>query len=170
MHVHLISFDIPYPANYGGAIDVFYKLISLRNAGVDVTLHCFHKPGRRPQPLLGELCDHVYYYERRVGWQSNLSLLPYNVMSRRSSLLVSHLLEDSDPIIFEALSTTACMNDHRLDSRVKLFRECNIEHDYFNGLAQAEQSVRRRMFYRLEIQILRTSGEGRLAHYSIVAQ
>ncbi len=25
-HIHLISFDVPFPADYGGVIDVFYKI------------------------------------------------------------------------------------------------------------------------------------------------
>jgi hypothetical protein len=40
-HLHIISFDVPYPANYGGVIDVFYKLKNLHKAGVKIILHCF---------------------------------------------------------------------------------------------------------------------------------
>ena len=28
--IHVISFQVPYPPNYGGAIDVYYKLQSLK--------------------------------------------------------------------------------------------------------------------------------------------
>ena len=28
--IHIITFDIPYPANYGGVIDVFYKIKALK--------------------------------------------------------------------------------------------------------------------------------------------
>ena len=41
VHLHIISFTIPYPPNYGGAIDVFYKIKALHSAGVKVHLHCF---------------------------------------------------------------------------------------------------------------------------------
>ena len=33
-HLHIISFDIPWPPNYGGVIDVFYKIKTLSEAGV----------------------------------------------------------------------------------------------------------------------------------------
>ena len=33
-HLHIVSFSIPYPANYGGVIDVFYKLVALHKAGI----------------------------------------------------------------------------------------------------------------------------------------
>ena len=39
--LHLISFDVPFPANYGGVIDVFHKINSLHKIGVKVILHCF---------------------------------------------------------------------------------------------------------------------------------
>ena len=40
-HLHIISFTIPYPPNYGGAIDVFFKIKALHSYGVQVHLHCF---------------------------------------------------------------------------------------------------------------------------------
>ena len=39
--LHIISFDVPYPPDYGGAIDVFYKLKALNQEGVKIHLHCF---------------------------------------------------------------------------------------------------------------------------------
>ena len=38
-HLHIIAFDIPLPANYGGAIDIF-NLKALHEQGV-YALHCF---------------------------------------------------------------------------------------------------------------------------------
>ncbi|MGB4283887.1 MAG: hypothetical protein WBJ48_04150, partial [Bacteroidales bacterium] len=39
--LHLISFDMPYPPNYGGIIDVFYKIRALHRVGVNIILHVF---------------------------------------------------------------------------------------------------------------------------------
>ena len=39
--LHIVAFDVPFPANYGGAIDVFYKLKALHQLGIRITLHCF---------------------------------------------------------------------------------------------------------------------------------
>ena len=33
-YLNIVSFNIPYPANYGGVIDVYYKLEALRACGV----------------------------------------------------------------------------------------------------------------------------------------
>ena len=39
-YLNIVSFNIPYPANYGGVIDVYYKLEALRACGVKLILHC----------------------------------------------------------------------------------------------------------------------------------
>ena len=60
LHLHIISFDIPWPANYGGVIDVFYKAKALSEKGVKVHLHCFQY-GRKPNPFL-ENMFHKFYF------------------------------------------------------------------------------------------------------------
>ena len=39
--LHIVSFDVPFPPNYGGAVDVFYKIRALHKLGVKIHLHCF---------------------------------------------------------------------------------------------------------------------------------
>ena len=39
--LHIVAFDIPYPPNYGGVIDVWYKLKALHAKGIKIILHCF---------------------------------------------------------------------------------------------------------------------------------
>ena len=78
--VNIISFNIPYPANYGGVIDVFYKIKAFNDLGVNVILHCFEY-GRDRSEVLESMCDKVYYYKRR-GALCNVSHIPYIVYSR----------------------------------------------------------------------------------------
>ena len=61
-HLHIVSFDVPYPANYGGVIDVFYKVKALSERGVKVHLHCFEY-GRQPAECLEDICYSVNYYK-----------------------------------------------------------------------------------------------------------
>ena len=37
-YLNIVSFNIPYPANYGGVIDVYYKLEALHACGVKLIL------------------------------------------------------------------------------------------------------------------------------------
>ena len=38
--INIVSFNVPYPPNYGGIIDVYYKIKALREIGCEVVLHC----------------------------------------------------------------------------------------------------------------------------------
>lgn len=149
-HLHIISFDIPYPANYGGAIDVFHKIRCLHAAGVKITLHCFQYGNRAASTELENLCEKVYYYKRNTSIINQLSLLPFNVKSRISNELKQNLLKDKHPILFEVLHTCYLLNDVDLKDRIKLFRHSNIEHDYFNELAKAEKSFFKKIYLRIE--------------------
>ena len=94
-YLHIISFDIPYPPNYGGVIDVFYKIKELHKKGIGIILHCYEYAGRDRNEKLEEYCEKVYYYPRLLGLQSALSFKPYIVSSRRSDDLVNNLLKGS---------------------------------------------------------------------------
>ncbi len=149
-YLHIISFDIPYPANYGGAIDVFHKIRCLHQQGIKIILHCFEY-GDRTRPIeLEKLCETVYYYKRKTSFINQLSLLPYNVKSRVNIELKHNLLKDNYPILFEVLHTCYLLNDANLKDRKKLFRHSNIEHEYFLELAKGEKSFFKRIYLKIE--------------------
>lgn len=149
-HIHIVSFDIPFPANYGGAIDVFHKIRCLNNSGIKVILHCFEYGERKPSVELEKLCSKVYYYKRQTSFINQFSILPYNVKSRISSELKQNLLKDNYPILFEVLHSCYLLNDIDLKQRVKLFRHSNIEHDYFFELAKSEKSFLKKVYFNIE--------------------
>lgn len=149
LELHIISFDIPYPANYGGVIDVFYKIRALHTAGVAIHLHCFEYK-REQAPELNTLCKEVIYYKRASGLKPNLSHTPYIVESRRSDQLIENLLKDNHPIIFEGLHTCYLLSDKRLTNRIKIYRESNIEHHYYFHLFRAEPNLGTRLFFLTE--------------------
>ncbi|MDR2470085.1 MAG: glycosyltransferase family 1 protein [Tannerella sp.] len=147
--IHIVSFTVPWPANYGGAIDIYYKLKALHECGVRIHLHCFMYD-REPAPELETLCEKVYYYRRRTGLCANVTYLPYNVYSRKDETLVHNLLQDGHPILFEGLHSCYYMGDKRLENRFRIFRECNIEHDYYREIARAERNPVRKLFHAVE--------------------
>ena len=65
-HLHIISFDVPYPTNYGGVIDVYYKMKALHQQGIKIHLHCFEY-GRAEAKILEDICEKVYYYKRKMN-------------------------------------------------------------------------------------------------------
>lgn len=147
--INIISFDIPYPPNYGGVIDVYYKIKHLHDNGIKVHLHCFEY-GRKRSPELEKLCEKVYYYPRKTGLPSNFSSLPYTVKSRISAELATNLLSNDYPILFEVLNTCYLLGDDRFRYRYKIYRHSNIEHDYYRYLAQSENKFLNRIYLKTE--------------------
>lgn len=164
--LHIIAFDVPYPANYGGVIDVFYKIRALHQAGVSIHLHCFEEQRGRAAEL-DALCTEVIYYPRASGIRPNLSILPYIVETRRSDQLIHNLLKDNHPILFEGLHTCFLLNDIRIKSRVKIYRESNIEHHYYYHLFRAEKNLLKRAFFLIESLKLKRFQE-QLQHANIM--
>lgn len=145
-HVHIIAFDIPVPVNYGGAIDIFYKLKSLKKAGVKIHLHCFEYD-RKPSQLLNELCTEVTYYKRDNSKTKLFSSQPYIVATRYSEELLKNMLNDNYPILFEGLHSCYFLNSRKLKNRKKIVRTHNIEHLYYENLGKIEKNMFRRYYY-----------------------
>ena len=148
-HLHIISFDIPYPPDYGGVIDVFYKIRTLSEEGVKIILHCFEYNRMRAE-ILNQYCEKVYYYKRNVSLSAHVSYLPYTVYSRKNTDLINNLLKDNHPILFEGLMSCYYLSDKRLKNRFKIYRESNIEHDYYRELAKATKILKDRLYLYLE--------------------
>jgi hypothetical protein len=147
--IHIVSFNIPYPANYGGVIDIFYKLKALSEIGVKVTLHAFEY-GRKPAPELEKYCEKVYYYKRKTGIFSQFSILPYIVYSRRNNELLANLLKDNLPVLFEGLHCCYCLNHPLLKDRLKIVRAHNIESAYYRGLSRNAVSLFLKLYFHWE--------------------
>ena len=152
-HLHVIAFDVPYPANYGGVIDVFYRVKALSAAGVKVHLHCFEY-GRGEAEVL-DRCHEVKYYKRDTSFRKQFCREPYVVASRRSEALAQDLLKDDYPILCEGLHTTAVLGDPRFANRKVFVRAHNVEHDYYRLLSESESTVWKRWFYRMEAKKLK---------------
>jgi len=152
-HIHIISFDNPFPPDYGGVIDVFFKLKYLHEAGIKITLHAFHY-GREPHEELEQFCEKVFYYPRKK-WVNPFSPLPYIVLTRSNLQLLRNLQSDQDPIFFEGLHTCYYLSHPALKNRIRIVRMHNIEHDYYENLKDVESSLIRKIFFGREAGRLR---------------
>lgn len=149
MSLHVVSFAIPYPANYGGAIDVFYKIKALSELGIKIKLHAFEYD-RGPAKELEHYCEKVYYYPREKKKSKLLSEIPFIVITRADEQLLNNLKLDQDPILFDGLHTTYFAHHPDLKNRFKMLRSHNIEHDYYMGLADVERNLIKKGFFNLE--------------------
>lgn len=144
--LHIIAFDIPYPADYGGVIDIYYKVKSLHALGVKIHLHCFeyHRP---PSPHLEEICEKIHYYPRNVSSKLLFHKLPYIVISRQSEELIQNLEKNNWPILIEGIHCTWLLNDRYWQNRKLVVRTHNIEHEYYKQLARAEKNLFKKYYF-----------------------
>ncbi len=151
--LHVIAFNIPYPPNYGGVIDVYYKLEALAESGLDIILHTFSY-GREKSEELEHLCKEVHYYQRKSGLQYFFTSLPYIVSTRCSAKLTKNLLSDSFPVLFEGLHSTCALTDCKKAGKLTLVRTHNIEHRYYSMLANSERNIFRKIYLKSEARKL----------------
>lgn len=153
-HLHIIDFTVPYPTDYGGVIDLFWKLPSLQSAGVKIHLHCFDY-GRGQQTELNKYCVSVNYYDRHTGHKGISNSLPYIVATRKNEHLFTNLLQDEYPIFMEGIHSTYLLNDERFNNRKKFVRVHNVEYEYYEHLAVTATSFLKKIYYKRESRMLK---------------
>jgi glycosyltransferase involved in cell wall biosynthesis len=149
-HLHIVSIHIPFPPDYGGAIDEFYRLIALHELGIKITLHCFLYGTRQVAPELEQYCERVIYYRRTMTLPRAIGSRPFIVRSREDRTLLKNLSGDDSPILFEGIHTCAYIGDKALASRLKLVRMHNIEWGYYHYLAKHEPNLLKRFYFSSE--------------------
>lgn len=151
--LHVVVFNVPWPPNYGGVIDAWYRLQELARAGLALHIHVFDYGRGRAAEL--ERLGRVFYYPRRPPWTALLSAEPYIVSSRASVDLLNRLLADEAPILFDGLHTCHYLADPQLAGRRKVVRMHNIEWQYYAGLAHSERRMMQEWYFREESRRLR---------------
>ena len=115
--LHIIAFDNPQPPDYGGAIDVFYKIKFLAAQQIDIILHIWQYNERTQVDELRKYCKEIYFYPRDMRWYKHLSRHPFIVRSRRSKHLENRLLEDDFPILVEGIHGLDILRNSALRKR-----------------------------------------------------
>ncbi len=152
-HLHIICLTVPYPVDYGGVFDLFYKLPALQQQGVKIHLHCFNY-GRGEQTELNKYCASVQYYARKTGIGGLSLRYPYLVKSRSSEQLAERLLQDDHPIFMEGIHSTYLLHDRRFAQRNCFVRLHNVEHIYYRHLFRNAAASPAMLYYWLESKLL----------------
>ncbi len=152
--LHIICHDVPWPPDYGGVVDLFYKLKYLHEAGISIKLHCFDY-GRGRHDQLNRYCDEVHYYERQKGLKAVSVRLPYIVKSRENSLLLENLLKDDHPVLMEGIHCTAFLRTLLEQERKVFLRLHNVEFLYYSQLFRREKNLFKKFYFLNESMFLR---------------
>ena len=152
--IHIVSFNVPYPPDYGGVIDVYFRIKGLFEKGFSIILHCFDY-GRGEQTILEEYCTKVYYYSRSTAIKYQFSKIPFIVITRKNELLLKRLAADDFPVLFEGLHTCYYLDSPELLNKKKIVRMHNIEHQYYGMLGKSEKNLLLKTFLLIESLKLR---------------
>jgi len=153
-HLHIVCLDVPFPVDYGGVFDLFFKIKSLSEAGIHIHLHCFEY-GRGQQPELNRYCASVHYYARHNGHKGFSALLPYIVASRANTALLQNLLTDDYPVLLEGIHCTYFLNSGELSHKKVFVRLHNVEYKYYEELGRTTTSWFKKIYYRRESRLLK---------------
>ncbi len=153
-HLHIVTHDVPWPADYGGVIDIFYKIKELHNNGVLIHLHCFTK-NKLQQNELDKYCVSVNYYSRKKHFSGFSLATPYIVNSRQSDQLMADLLKDDYPILLEGIHCTHILKKLSPHNRPIIIRLHNVEHEYYKHLAKYENNFFKKAYFLYESLLLK---------------
>jgi glycosyltransferase involved in cell wall biosynthesis len=153
-HIHIVSLDVPYPPNYGGVVDLFYKLPALHEQGIKIHLHCFEY-GRGEQSELNKYCESVRYYQRAEGHKGFSFSIPYIVASRSNPSLWANIQQDNFPVLLEGIHCTYGLHAGLLKDRRVILRLHNVEHEYYKQLSKWEASLVKKTYFHHESRLLK---------------
>jgi hypothetical protein len=146
---------VPWPVAHGGFTDLYYKLVYLHKAGVNIHLHCFKKDNRQEESQLQKYCSEVNYYKRETGAKGFSFPLPYIVGSRLSKELISNLSKDTYPILIEGIHCSYILYKDIFPGRKILVRLHNIEYKYYRQLAKHESNLTKKLYFLSESFLLK---------------
>ncbi len=153
-YIHIVCLDAPSPPNYGGAIDMYYKITALAGLGKKIILHYFDYNQKRSADLLKEYCVEIHSYHRKSFVGSFSFSSPYIVNSRVNHPLIERLNADNYPILLEGLHCTGILP--YLHNRIRVvIRMHNEEVNYYKSLAAVENNLFKKSYFLIEAALLK---------------
>ncbi len=154
-YLHIVCLDTPWPADYGGAIDMFCKIEALHRAGIKIHLHYFSYRHRGNPNELNQFCESISVYERKTGWRGYSGKLPYIVSSRINRQLIDTLNKDDHPVLLEGIHCTGILPWLNQPGRKIMVRMHNDEPEYYKQLARTARNLFKKIYYRNESRLLK---------------
>jgi len=165
--LQLVAFDNPNPPDYGGAVDLYYKLEAFHSLGVKINLHLFTYGDRNAYGPLYDFCEEVIFYKRSMSTSALLSEKPFIVKSREHPELLKNLAQNPSPILFEGIHCCAYLHREELKNHFKMVRMHNIEHEYYEGLSESSSNILKKGYYHSEAKKLKRF-ESQLTHADLI--
>lgn len=154
-HLHIVCLDVPWPADYGGAIDMMNRIIALKKLDISIHLHYFSYNERGTPNELNQFCESIHVYDRKTGYRGLSTDLPYIISSRMSEELLNTIQQDNHPLLLEGLHCTGILSKLDLQKRKVVVRMHNEESAYYKELARAERSLLKKIYFNRESRLIK---------------
>lgn len=156
MDIHIVCLDNPSPPIYGGAIDMYYKILALSRAGFRPILHIFHKGGKKIVDEKLRACSAAVFFYRREEYVHHLfGNIPYFIRSRPVKVLAQRIRVAPAPILIEGVHCGELLLTENLGDLPVILRAHNYETGYYFELAVNEDNWLRKYYYINEAQKLK---------------
>lgn len=154
-HLHIVCLDVPWPADYGGAIDMMNRIKMFHQLEVKIHLHYFCYNDRGTPNELNQFCESIQVYEREKIHKGFSLRLPFIVCSRMNDQLVANLEKDKHPILLEGIHCTGILQKLNYKDRKVVVRMHNEESRYYRELARAESNLVKKLYFLNEAQLIK---------------
>jgi polysaccharide biosynthesis protein PslH len=147
----LVAMDFPYPPGHGAAVDMWTRLLVLKEMGYRVDL--LATVNEMPNPdFIRTVREHVgnlWIVGRRRTLRSFLSFLPFQVRSRMD-LQNIHLDRPYGAIVLESEYVAAFLKNPAARHAKLILRVHNDQVGYFRELAEGTRSWAKKLYYYSE--------------------
>ena len=144
--LHIVSFENPFPPDFGGVIDVYYKVQALHSLGFTIYLHCYYEDRSEVSAELKAITEKVYLYKKNKNPLFVFSKYPLPVVCRFDKALIGNIKKHDAPILFEGLHSTMVLRKASFDTK-KYLRLHNIESNFYAGMSRSETNLVKKIVY-----------------------
>lgn len=148
--LHVIN-DFPYPPNHGGIADIWGRLLSFVELGMEV--HAIVTIKIRPSETdidhVRKHVSHLDMIERQPNWKGIFSRTPIQVVSR-NNLSIFPIKDHYDLVIGESDFSFPIFENTSLSTDRRILRIHNDESRYMLNLSDIETKFWKRIYYKTE--------------------
>jgi len=118
---------VPWPPDYGGAIDMMNRIMLLKRSGIGIHLHYFSYNERgTPTRVEPSFVKRSIYIERKMGRKGFSLQVPYIISSRTNDELVANLQQDDHPILLEGIHCTGILRQMDIKTDEDRYTVCTM--------------------------------------------
>ncbi|MHB1938693.1 MAG: glycosyltransferase family 4 protein [Acidobacteriaceae bacterium] len=147
----VVAMDFPYPPGHGSAVDMWTRILVLKEMGyrVDLLASVNEMPGEYLMRTVREYVGDLRIVLRRRGLRSALSFLPFQVRSR-IDLQNVQLGQHYDAVVLESEYVAAFLKNPAARQTKLILRVHNEQIGYFREFAEGTANWLKKLYYYSE--------------------